>query len=168
MTRRKHGRPRQEVERWCADFERLCRGRGIRVTAQRLAVYRALADNPAHPTAEMVYDKIRKKLPALSQATVYRILEFLEGECLIRRVSAQDGVGRFDANLVPHQHLICRVCKSMTDVTIPDMHNATLPAVEGFTVEELDIRLVGFCRNCERAKSKSRRRPKASPAHPTS
>lgn len=165
ITRAKRRRPGKEVERWCLGFEQLCRERGIRVTAQRLAVYRTLAENSGHPTADVVYAGLRKNFPALSQATVYRILEFLEREGLIRRVSAPDGVGRFDANLVPHQHLICRLCGSMTDVSLPEMWNATLPAVAGFTVEEMDIRLLGSCSNCARAKPKSRMRAKALPAH---
>lgn len=165
IARGKRRRPGKEVEQWCAGFEQLCRKRGIRVTAQRMAVYRTLAENPGHPTAETVYAGLRESLPALSQATVYRVLEFLERESLIRRVSAPDGIGRFDANLVPHQHLICRICGSMTDVAIPEVLNATLPVVAGFTVEEMDVRLLGSCRNCKRAKSKSRMRTKALPAN---
>jgi len=51
----RHGR---EVDGWCSEFEKLCRSRGIRVTAQRLAVYRALAEDLAHPTAESVYSRL--------------------------------------------------------------------------------------------------------------
>jgi Fur family peroxide stress response transcriptional regulator len=162
------GRSGAEVEQWCAEFEQSCRSKGIRVTAQRLAVYRVLAESSTHPTAETVYRKLRSKLPALSQATVYRIIEFLEREGLIRRVSATDGIGRFDANLIPHQHLICRVCGAMTDVSIPQLHKAALPVVAGFTVEELDIRLLGSCRKCERSKVKQRGRSKATHATMTS
>lgn len=165
ITTRTKGRsrPSEEVEQWCTEFEQLCRSRGIRVTAQRLAVYRVLAESSTHPTAEMVYDRLRIRLPALSQATVYRVIEFLERESLIRRVSAPDGIGRFDANLIPHQHLICRVCGTMTDVSIPELHNAAFPVVADFTVEELDIRLLGSCLSCEHLKLKPGKRPKASP-----
>src|SRR5215471_12122291 len=53
----------REVDDWCAEFEKLCRSRGIRVTAQRLAVYKALAEDLAHPTAESVYARLSKRLP---------------------------------------------------------------------------------------------------------
>lgn len=154
------GRHANEVEGWCSEFEKLCRSRGIRVTAQRLAVYRALAGDLAHPTAESVYSRLSKQLPGLSQATIYRTLQFFESENLIRRVSSPGSIGRFDANVDPHQHLVCRVCGSLEDVSVPELHSAAIPKVSGFTVEELDIRLVGRCETCsgsKSSKSKTRR-----------
>jgi Fur family peroxide stress response transcriptional regulator len=142
-----------EVDGWCSDFEKLCRSRGIRVTAQRLAVYRALAEDLAHPTAELVYARLGKKLPGLSQATIYRTLQFFENENLIRKVSSPGSIGRFDANVDPHQHLVCRVCGTLEDVSVPELLSAVIPKVSGFTVEELDIRLVGRCETCSRPKS---------------
>jgi Fur family transcriptional regulator, peroxide stress response regulator len=154
----KPGRHPNKVDVWCSEFERLCRARGIRVTAQRLAVYRALAEDLAHPTAESVYSRLSKQLPGLSQATVYRTLQFLEDDKLIRRVSSPGAIGRFDANVGPHQHLLCRVCGSLEDISIPALHNAVIPKVSGFTVEELDIRLVGKCGACSRSELKNRKR----------
>ena len=159
MTARRTG----EVDRWCSEFEKLCRARGIRVTAQRLAVYRALAEDLAHPTAESVYTRLSKQLPGLSQATIYRTLQFFESQSLIRKVSSPGSIGRFDANVDPHQHLVCRVCGSLEDVSVPELHSAVIPKVSGFTVEELDIRLVGRCGACssqQSAKLKPRRRKK--------
>lgn len=142
-----------EVDGWCSDFEKLCRARGIRVTAQRLAVYRALAADLAHPTAESVYTRLSKQLPGLSQATIYRTLQFFESENLIRKVSSPGSIGRFDANVDPHQHLVCRVCGSLEDVSVPELISAVIPKISGFTVEELDIRLVGRCETCSSSKS---------------
>lgn len=155
------GRQSDVVDHWCSEFEKLCRARGIRVTPQRLAVYRALSEDLAHPTAESVYSRLSKQLPGLSQATIYRTLQFLEDEKLIRRVSSPGAIGRFDANVDPHQHLLCRVCGSLEDISIPALHNAVLPKVSGFTVEELDIRLVGKCGACSRSelKNQQRKRP---------
>ena len=152
-----------EVDDWCSDFERQCRGRGIRVTPQRLAVYRALAEDLAHPTAESVYGRLSKQLPGLSQATIYRTLQFFESENLIRKVSSPGAIGRFDANVDPHQHLVCRVCGSLEDISVPELHSASIPKVAGFEVEELDIRLVGVCEACSSAKSKAQTR-RAAPA----
>ncbi|HSQ18756.1 MAG TPA: Fur family transcriptional regulator [Blastocatellia bacterium] len=147
-------RPGDEVEGWCLEFEKVCRSRGIRVTAQRLAVYRALAGDLAHPTAESVYNRLSKQLPGLSQATIYRTLQFFESENLIRKVSSPGAIGRFDANVDPHQHLVCRVCGSLEDISVPELHSAVIPRVSGFTVEELDIRLVGLCEACSSAQPK--------------
>ena len=153
-------RHRDEVTDWCSEFERLCRSSGIRVTPQRLAVYRMLAEDLSHPTAESVYDRLSKQLPGLSQATIYRTLQFFESENLIRRVSSPGAIGRFDANLGAHQHLLCRVCGRLEDISVPELHKAKVPRVAGFKVEELDIRLVGLCRSCSRSKSSNQKREK--------
>lgn len=155
------------MDGWCSEFEKLCRERGIRVTAQRLAVYRALAEDLAHPTAESVYTRLSKQLPGLSQATIYRTLQFFENENLIRKVSSPGAIGRFDANVEPHQHLVCRVCGTLEDISVPALHSAVIPRVSGFTVEELDIRLVGRCEACS-SKSKAQHRRAARSRKPTS
>ncbi len=144
-------RPASEVARWCAEFEATCRARGVRVTPQRLAVYRALAEDLQHPTAEGVFARLRPRMPSLSPATVYRILESLDREGLVRRVSVTDGAGRYDANRGPHQHLVCRVCGRVRDLREPSLDRVGLrrDAVRGFAVEELDIRIVGRCGVCE-------------------
>ena len=161
MNRNKaQSRHSREVEGWCSDFEKQCRLRGIRVTPQRLAVYRALAEDLAHPTAESVYGRLSKQLRGLSQATIYRTLKFLEDEGLVRRVSSPGAIGRFDANVGPHQHLLCRACGSLEDISLPELHRAKIPKVRGFKVEELDIRLVGLCRECSRSKPGNQRRGK--------
>jgi Fe2+ or Zn2+ uptake regulation protein len=73
-------------------------------------------------------------------------------------VSSPGAIGRFDANVDPHQHLVCRVCGRLEDISVPELHKALIPKVSGFTVEELDIRLVGLCDSCSRSESRPRRR----------
>ena len=139
-------------EAWCARFVEQCRRRGVRVTPQRSAVYRALAADATHPTAESVYDQVRAGMTTLSFATVYRILEFLEHEGLIRKVSTTRGITRYDANMGPHQHLVCRRCESMTDLDGQSFGKLPSSAVApaGFLVEEIEVRVVGLCPTCRR------------------
>jgi Fe2+ or Zn2+ uptake regulation protein len=139
-----------DVAALCLAFARRCRAHGVRVTAQRLAVYRALAGDPSHPTADAIYRRLRSRLPSLSPATVYRVLESLEGNGLLRRVSTTGGAARFDANLAPHQHLICRVCGRMTDVRAPtlEVSRVAAEARPRFVVEDVDVRIVGRCETC--------------------
>jgi Fur family transcriptional regulator, peroxide stress response regulator len=151
-------RPAKEVDHWCAEFEKLCRARGVRVTPQRLAVYRALVQDLTHPTADSVYKRLSGQFRGLSPATVYRTLEFLERENLVRRVSAPEAVARFDANLAAHQHLVCRICGSMADISLPELSDPKLPTVSGFIVEELDIKLIGCCQACSSSGLKNRKR----------
>jgi len=156
ITRRKtrtEKMPEEEINARCNDFVVQCRSRGVRLTTQRMAVYRALTSDATHPTADSVYEKIQRTMPSLSLSTVYRILESLESERLIRRVSTDNGAARFDANLHPHQHLICRVCGRMTDFEEVSLSRLRRPRIQaaGFIAEELDIRVVGTCWNCRRA-----------------
>ncbi len=152
-SRRAKVRPARDAASWVQRFEGLCRQRGIRVTAQRMAVYRALAQDRSHPTADTIHARLRAGMSSLSPATVYRILEFLEGEGLVRRVSTTEGAGRYDANLSWHQHLVCRVCGSMTDFQLEPPAQISLPreGMGGFAAEEFDIRVVGTCRQCRSA-----------------
>ncbi len=145
-------RPAAQVSRWCSRFEEECRKRGIRVTVQRLAVYGALAADQTHPTADVIHSRLREGIAGLSLATVYRILESLEQEGFVRRVNTTDGVGRFDANMAPHQHLVCRRCGSIVDMEALALGRLSLPRSRpgGFQPESLDISVIGTCGKCRR------------------
>ncbi|MBP1595505.1 MAG: perR 2 [Acidobacteria bacterium] len=148
--RKAGARSPREVERMCSRFATECRRRGVRLTEQRLAVYRALARDATHPTAETVYARLRVAMLGLSRASVYRILESLEMEGFSRRVSTTDGVGRFEANLANHQHLVCRYCGRITDFEADP--GITLPkgVPGGFVPERLDVSIIGTCGKCRR------------------
>ncbi len=155
------GRPvrkTRETDGWCQDFQRLCHERGIRVTPQRMAVYRLLAQDPSHPTAEAVYGKLRQSIASLSFATVYRVLECLERERFVRRLSTFDGAARYEANLTRHNHYVCRFCGQISDCEDGPLQGLSLPrhAPAGFIPDELEIRILGTCGTCRRAR-RSRR-----------
>ncbi len=151
--------PNEDVSPRCQSFMSQCRTHGVRLTTQRMAVFRALSDDTTHPTADSLYSVVRRTMPSLSLSTVYRILDSLESEGLIRRVSAGNGVARYDANLGSHQHLICRVCGSMTDFEDESLSRLRCPPIQsaGFSPEELDIRVIGICRACNRSASGAKR-----------
>jgi Fe2+ or Zn2+ uptake regulation protein len=106
-------------------------------------------------------------MPSLSLSTVYRILDSLEDQGLIRQVSTTNGAARYDANLHPHQHLVCRRCGTMTDLEDESLAKISLPEVRihHFIAEELDIRIVGTCVQCSsRARQKNQTGDPRSPA----
>lgn len=117
---------------------------------QRLAVYGALAADASHPTADILHARLRAGMAGLSLATVYRILESLEHEGFVRRVNTVDGVGRFDANLTPHQHLVCRRCGRIMDAEVLSLGKLSVPrrGPDGFQPESLDISIIGTCGEC--------------------
>jgi Fur family transcriptional regulator, peroxide stress response regulator len=131
-------------------FMEQCRLRGIRVTTQRLAVFQALAQTTEHPTADSLYARLRITMPSLSLSTVYRILESLESQGLIRKVSSTNGVVRYDGNYRPHQHLVCRICGRISDLKDDYFSSLQVPRqhLSGFHAEELEIRILGTCAEC--------------------
>jgi Fur family peroxide stress response transcriptional regulator len=145
-----------EVGSMCDRFERECRKRGIRITTQRLAVYKALARDAGHPTADALYARVRSGVRGLSLATVYRILDSLERDGFIRRVSTTDGAGRYDANLEFHQHLVCRICGRIMDSQVEGLRSLSLSGSGpgGFVPETLDVRIVGKCGSCRRPRGR--------------
>jgi len=147
-----------ELQELCARFEEQCRVRRLRRTPQRLAVFRALARHPGHPTADAVHRDLRRTMPSLSLATVYRTLESLAREGFVRRV----GGGRFDANPLPHQHLVCRACGRLADVAYGPLSALPVPRGElaGFLPEGLDIRIIGLCPQCRPGPGRAVRSPR--------
>ena len=146
----KADRSPEEVARWRQAFQRRCRAAGVRVTAQRLAVYDALCADGSHPTADSLYARLRGRMPGLSRTTVYRVLDALEREGLIRRVSSTGGVARFDGRPEAHQHLVCRVCGTIADVAVPALGRLRVPraAMPRFTAEHVEVQIVGRCAAC--------------------
>jgi len=149
------------VAAWCDRFTEECRRRGIRVTAQRTAVFRAVVQDPAHPTAETVHRRVLPHLGSMSLATVYRTLEFLVRTGLLHRVSTPQAISRFDAKVSPHHHLVCRSCGWMRDLEKADFDGVRLPRgrLAGFRAESLDVRVVGLCDACAQAPPAAGKRP---------
>jgi Fur family peroxide stress response transcriptional regulator len=140
------------------DFERLCRQRGIRVTPQRMAVHRLLTRDSTHPTAEDVYGRLRRGMASLSFATVYRVLECLEREGFVRRFCSPDGAARYEANMSRHYHFVCRLCGCIIDCEDGPLRELDLPrhGPAGFVPDELEIRILGICSKCRRARRSGR------------
>lgn len=87
---------------------------------QRESIKEYLAATKEHPTADMVYDNIRKVYPNISLGTVYRNLNFLVDQGSIIKISYGDGSDRFDGNVLPHYHFVCKQCSAVEDITLPE------------------------------------------------
>ena len=138
--------------------ERL-RQRGIQVTAQRLAVLRAVSSQP-HATADAVAAVVRADIGAISLQSVYDALGVLVGEGLIRRIQPAGSPARFEDRVGDnHHHLICRKCGRMVDVDCAVGSSPCLTAYDdcGFEIDEAEVVYWGRCRDC-RGKSRARRR----------
>jgi Fur family peroxide stress response transcriptional regulator len=89
---------------------------GLKMTPQRLAIVRELADDESHPTAQELYERLRASMPTMSFATVYNTLGALssQGAAVARTLSA--GATRFDPKVEPHHHAVCDQCGRVLDV----------------------------------------------------
>ncbi len=134
------------------NFDEKCKSRGLSITVQRQKVYEVLMEDKSHPTVDSVYMAVRKAIPTISRATVYRTLETLADEGLIQRVLHPGSSARYDGNPEPHNHLVCTLCgktedcmdSSLNAIPCPD-HSST-----GFTISECEITYRGICPECQR------------------
>ncbi|GAC1351343.1 MAG: hypothetical protein NVSMB1_03430 [Polyangiales bacterium] len=95
----------------------------LKKTPQRIAIVRAFIDDVTHPTAQILFEKLRKTLPTMSFATVYNTLGALEraGMCRALRLEGEAGASgiRFDPNGDPHDHVACDTCGAVRDIALP-------------------------------------------------
>ena len=96
-----------DIERRMTRFEQECRDAGVKLTHQRLEVFREVAHTVDHPDAETVHRRVRKRIPTVSLDTVYRTLWLLTDLRLIGTLGPPRGRTRFDANMSPHHHFVC-------------------------------------------------------------
>jgi len=132
------------------DPSELLRERGIRVTAQRLAVFRAVTDAP-HATADAVVETVREQIGWISVQAVYDALAVLTEQGLLRRIQPAGSPARYEGRVGDnHHHLICRTCGRMADVDCAVGHAPCLTAVEdlGFEIDEAEVVYWGRCPAC--------------------
>jgi Fe2+ or Zn2+ uptake regulation protein len=127
--------------------ERL-RAEGRKVTPQREAVFRVLAGNEQHPTAEAIHHAVVRDLPMVSLRTVYQVLYDLTELGEIQALDLGTGSARFDPNLDAHHHLVCTSCGAVRDVPTEGADTLTLAADEQFIVDRVDIVFRGTCARC--------------------
>ena len=128
----------------------LLRQRGIQVTAQRLAVLRAVANQP-HVTADGVAEAVRAEIGAISLQAVYDALGLLVAEGLIRRIQPAGSPARFEDRVGDnHHHLICRVCGRLVDVdcAAEGVPCLTPPDGLGYEIDEAEVAYWGRCPEC--------------------
>lgn len=135
-----------------AEFENSCRKANLKVTHQRLETYRELCQAQDHPSAEMLYSRIIKRLPTISLDTVYRTLSTLEEHRLITRVQTIESHARFEAKMVSHHHAVCSRCGAITDFTWNFFDEVSVPTelTDWGKVIKRNVILEGICNVCSR------------------
>ena len=127
------------------------RSSGLKLTPQRLAIVRELVGDPTHPTAQELFERLRPVLPGMSFATVYNTLDTLAEKGLCCALALAPGPTRFDANMSPHDHLVCDRCGLVRDVhrtSGPEGAGAGVAPADGFCVRAIEQIYRGLCSAC--------------------
>ena len=140
----------RDIEMKMEDFRHRCHEAGLKVTPQRMTVYRALLETDEHPSAEGVFRTVRKLLPSISLDTVNRTLLTLSRIGVAFIVEGSGDAKRFDANLDAHQHFRCVKCKRIIDVHHEPFNEIDVPRNlrDKFAVLRKTVYLEGFCDRC--------------------
>lgn len=116
----------------------------MRYSQQRETIINILHSTNMHPTADWIYRKAKKYIPNISLGTVYRNLKQLEQDQLISTIF--DGsVARFDSNMERHDHLKCKICGSLTDLTLDYDFKSTVKQKFNFIADEIEMTIIGTC-----------------------
>jgi Fur family peroxide stress response transcriptional regulator len=141
------------------DFIATLRDHGLQVTYQRLAIYQALYNTMEHPSAEVIYQQVRKRFPMISLGTVYKTLERFFDAGLVHKVSPVSEVARYDAKTSHHHHLICVSCNSIQDIEDPVLdREISLPEGSGFKLLRHQVVLHGYCPSCQAAAAEAKKK----------
>jgi Fe2+ or Zn2+ uptake regulation protein len=133
-----------------AETDVLLRRHGLQVTAQRLAVLRAVSDR-AHRTADDIYRVARAEIGAISSQAVYNTLTALTDKGILRRIQPAGSPARYEDRVGDnHHHLICRTCRRMIDVdcAVGDTPCLTAADDSGYEIDEAEVIYWGRCPEC--------------------
>lgn len=129
----------------------------MKLTHQRLEIFREVASTEEHPDVDTIFRKVRKKMPTISLDTVYRTLWMLNDLGLVNTVRSTGNRIRFDANINPHHHFMCTKCgithdfnwESFTSLEIPD------DVKQMGDVKTTHVEFRGLCSRCSRNNKKN-------------
>lgn len=140
------------AQRALAQVARTLRERGMRVTPQRLLIYRTVTERPQHLTAEDVQERVARTLPGVSLPTVYATLDLFVQLGLIGRISTGVGPTIFDSRIDRrHAHMVCTRCGRIFDLDVSPAPPRALQRAreQGFATHAGQLILYGVCAQCQ-------------------
>jgi len=138
-----------------AEFRQRCRAAGLALTHQRETIFRAVLESGGHPSPERIYERVKRQIPAISLATVYKNIHTFLGAGLLREVTVHHGSLLLESNPEDHHHLVCVSCKSILDLEQEAFGPVQLrrrpPA--GYRILRHQVEVLGLCPGCARKKT---------------
>ncbi len=128
-------------------YKQILVDRGIKPTYQRIKILEYLDRNHTHPTVEMIYAALSKKVPTLSKTTVYNTLDVLRKFGLVDVLTITESEIRYEYILHPHHHFYCRHCGKILDLDVNCVYQEKM-CVEGHKIEAIHGYFKGICSEC--------------------
>lgn len=140
-----------EIEERLNDFTRIAREKGYKLTPQRIAVFRALISRKDHPSADDLYQQVKKKYPMISLATIYKTLDVLKDIGLVSELGYREEGCRYDGNINLHANLVCLKCKSIKDLEVENLSKLekSVAAKTGHSIIGSRVEFYGYCTDCK-------------------
>lgn len=127
------------------------REKKLKLTPQRIAVYKYLMSTKEHPSAETIYKALQKDYPTMSLATVYKALKTLSEVGLIQEINVGEGNFRYDANVISHPHIHCIKCCKVDDIDgiyFSDLNDKVKDFTD-YNVIGNQVYFYGICKSCQ-------------------
>jgi Fur family peroxide stress response transcriptional regulator len=152
--------PLDELAARLARFQTVCRDAGLKLTHQRIEVFREVASSNDHPDAEAVFQGVRERVPTVSLDTVYRTLWLLEDLGLVATLGPRCGRTRFDAKVDSHHHFVCESCGLVRDFENAEFDALSVPddVRRLGDVSRVHVEVRGWCAECARSGGPGRNR----------
>lgn len=133
-------------------FREQLKQKGLKVTPQRIAIFEAVANLRNHPTADHIIDYIKNNHPNISVGTVYKVLDSLVENQLLKKVKNEKDVMRYDAILQQHHHLYCSKTDQIEDFVDHELDKIitdyfSKKKIKGFKVKEISLQITGEFNN---------------------
>lgn len=121
---------------------------GIRVTPQRLSIFKILCKKGSHINVEQLYEAVLEEIPNISLATVYSIVENFRDNGLVNEIKIDCGKSCYEIRTDAHHHFMCKNCKNIFDVDIPLCSTICGKNVDGHKIEDFHGYFYGICKDC--------------------
>lgn len=118
-------------------------------TAQSKFIKEYIFQSKKHPTAEEIFQEASRKLPYITRATVYNVLNRLVKAGYIRELNIKKGATVYEGNLIPHAHLYCTSCERITDIELPEFSAFFNKIKERYEANAVDLIISGVCDECK-------------------
>jgi len=132
----------------------------LRMTHQREVILDELGRSKNHPTADTLYERVKKRLPRISLATVYRNLEILSEAGMIKKLEISGRQKRFDWDLEEHNHIFCVQCRRVDNIELDRDQHLSLPTDQdlGYQIAGCRVEFFGVCPRCQKKNEQAKRK----------